>query len=72
MRDKVGEIINYFESIEKQFSTQEVIGNPKLMKKIAKERSRLEPVVLKGRKYIERVFWNTLRTDRHLTQKIYK
>ena len=53
MRDKVAEIITHFESIENQFSTPEVIGNPKLMKKIAKERSRLEPVVLKGRKYIK-------------------
>ena len=53
MRDKVTDIISHFEHIEKQFSTKEVIGNPGLIKKIAKERSRLEPVVLKGKDYIE-------------------
>ena len=53
MRDKVTDIISHFEYIEKQFSTKEVIGNPGLIKKIAKKRSRLEPVVLKGKDYIE-------------------
>ena len=53
MRDKVTDIISHFEYIEKQFSTKEVIGNPELIKKNAKERSRLEPVVLKGKDYIE-------------------
>ncbi len=47
------EIINYFVDIEKQFSTPEVIGNLELMKKTARERSRLEPIVNKGREYIE-------------------
>ncbi|MDP6684804.1 MAG: peptide chain release factor 1 [Candidatus Marinimicrobia bacterium] len=53
MKEKVIEIIDHFEDIEKQFSTPEVIGNPELMKKTAQERSRLEPVVIKGREYIE-------------------
>ena len=39
--------------IEKKFSTPEVIGNPELIKKTARERSRLEPIVKKGREYIE-------------------
>ena len=47
------EIINHFVEIEKQFSTPEVIGNPELIKKTARERSRLEPIVNKGREYIE-------------------
>ena len=47
------EIIDHFVEIEKQFSTPEVIGNPKLMKKTGMERSRLEPIVKKGREYIE-------------------
>ena len=55
MKEKVMEIINHFEEIEKQFSTPEVIGNPERIKKIAKERSRLEPIVKKGREYIELV-----------------
>jgi len=53
MKEKVMEIIDHFVEIEKQFSTPEVIGNPKLMKKTAMERSRLEPIVKKGREYIE-------------------
>ena len=53
MKEKVMEIINYFVDIEKQFSTPEVIGNLELMKKTARERSRLEPIVKKGREYIE-------------------
>ena len=47
------EIINHFVEIEKQFSTPEVIGNLELMKKTAMERSRLEPIVKKGREYIK-------------------
>ena len=47
------EIINHFVDIEKQFSTPEVIGNLELIKKTARERSRLEPIVKKGREYIE-------------------
>ena len=53
MKEKVMEIIDHFVEIEKQFSTPEVIGNPKLIKKTAMERSRLEPIVKKGREYIE-------------------
>ena len=53
MKEKVMEIINHFMDIEKQFSTPEVIGNPELIKKTARERSRLEPIVKKGREYIE-------------------
>jgi peptide chain release factor 1 len=55
MKEKVMDIINHFEEIEKQFSTPEVIGNPERIKKTAKERSRLEPIVKKGREYIELV-----------------
>ena len=55
MKEKIMEIINHFEEIEKQFATPEVIGNPERIKKIAKERSRLEPIVKKGREYIELV-----------------
>ncbi|SVD20378.1 uncharacterized protein METZ01_LOCUS373232, partial [marine metagenome] len=47
------EIIDHFVEIEKQFSTPEVIGNPELIKNTARERSRLEPIVKKGREYIE-------------------
>ena len=47
------EIIDHFVEIEKQFSTPEVIGNLELMKKTAMERSRLEPIVKKGREYIK-------------------
>ena len=53
MKEKILEIINHFEQIDEQFATQEVINNPELMKKIAKERSRLEPLVLKGKEYLE-------------------
>ncbi len=53
MKEKVMEINDHFVEIEKQFSTHEVIGNHKLMKKKAMERSSLEPIVKKGREYIE-------------------
>ena len=53
MKEKVMEIIDHFVEIEKQFSTPEVIGNLELMKKTAMERSRLEPIVKKGREYIK-------------------
>ncbi len=52
MKKKVIDIINHFEDIEKQFSTPEIIGNPDRLKTIARERSKLEPVVLKGREFI--------------------
>ena len=53
MKEKIAEIIEHFDSLEEQFSSQDVLGNPDLMKKIAQERSKLEPVVTKGREYLD-------------------
>ena len=33
MKEKIAEIIEHFDSLEEQFSSQDVLGNPDLMKK---------------------------------------
>ena len=53
MKEKITEIIKHFELVEKQFSDPQIINNPDRLKNLAKERRRLEPIVLKGKEYLE-------------------
>ncbi|HMA61786.1 MAG TPA: peptide chain release factor 1 [bacterium] len=53
MRDKVEEVIERFKKVSHKLTQQEVINNPKKIKKYSQEHSKLEPIVEKGKKYIE-------------------
>lgn len=52
MIDKLKEIINYFEELEVQMVSPDVINNQSRYTESAKERKRLEPVVVKSREYV--------------------
>lgn len=53
MRDKVEEVIERFKKVSQKLTQQDVINNPKKIKKYSQEHSKLEPIVEKGKKYIE-------------------
>jgi len=53
MRDKIEEVIKRFKEVSNKLTQQDVINNPDKLKKYSKEHSKLEPIVEKGKKYIE-------------------
>jgi peptide chain release factor 1 len=53
MRDKIEEVIKRFKEVSNKLTQQEVINNPEKLKKYSQEHSKLEPIVEKGKKYLE-------------------
>lgn len=53
MRDKIEEVLESFKKVSNKLTQQDVINNPDKLKKYSQEHSKLEPIVEKGKKYIE-------------------
>ena len=52
MKDKLKSIIERFEELDKLLIDPDVVKNQNQIKKIARERRQLEPIVLKGKKLL--------------------
>lgn len=53
MRDRINEIIDHFKQLDEQLLDPETMADQNMVRDIARERHRLEPIVTKGKQYIE-------------------
>jgi len=53
MEEKINEVIDRFEEVTQKLTEKKVINNSKKLKEYSKERSKLEPIVEKGKKYLD-------------------
>jgi len=65
--ENMGKIVTRYEELEKQLSSPEVLSNPSILSKIAKERSEIEPRVNAYKRYNELI--NQLEDTRKLIKE---
>lgn len=53
MIDRINEIIDHFKQLDEQLLDPETMADQNMVRDIARERHRLEPIVTKGKQYIE-------------------
>ncbi|NOZ04648.1 MAG: PCRF domain-containing protein, partial [FCB group bacterium] len=64
MIDKIRSIIEHYEELGQQLTDQAVITNQDRLKEVAREHSRLEPIVSLGKEYIS--LYNQIEDDKQI------